>query len=1234
MGDIPAQIKIVCPGCRTQFRLKLKKGRFPEGDIPCPRCGVEIPVVEENLRHDSERDESAADGSSAQGSSAPRARVFEREPTKPSSDAPTLSSDTSRRRSGTVAGSPRLSGRKPSVEDDDLDRFQIAPGLTESNPKSTFLGMGAGLMAIDAKASKDSSSAAPTDRTAVVDSSVLEKIRNSTGVPKPDTSDFTQESKTKNNTKPLSDADKKEAIDSDWGPTTEQDAVSRQALKDAVARKSAKTTEMPSGAKNKSENPHEKPTIPPFDADPDPTSEVPRQMVLGRIKIKQKLRGSLKKEKEKASKTPDNQQPAAKDDTNTSAVAEPAGDVDAFKKAVSKNKPPAQPKKATTPEEPKKKKSKRSKPSLAALLKKARERKIELPAPAKRASSQGDPKKSPASAASNTTDSARQKSAAALDRALNALADETARALDDKVEDSGSAQPANKDRDVPAYDTGDSTMIELLRRRVAENQQPGAASERRGSGYIRLPTAEIQDVLGQGTYRLRVEDIIYEPIDKAGLTELVKRGVLMGAAEIAQSDGDWMPLGEHPVLAELRQKMAIEAHDMLAKLKRSAGEAGADAHTDLPADKAAWPARHALGAFESSADDFADLKDSTEMKTIPTLRNAIGNLESSQADFDTVNSGLFDDVDGLSDDSEKESSSTSTTPHTPASPKPTPETPADKPGPPKLPAKPGPVEPPAPQSSLDEDTSSVELDYDALGVREEDVVLEDTQALDDPLMDTPSGSSGTYKPVLALAAIILAAVAFALSPIGQPYVEQLKENLGAKRTTVTSTPPTSESPAAPQNDENVSSATNTTSRSRAIDAARTKVNSAANIPLDTPESEEALAAQLAADGDHAQAALLMGALWEKRREDAEFGARYYNELIDAQRFSKAGAVAIQSMIVADTNGKKESAQKFKALFEQAIQKNPALGAYHTVTIDAGTHADAAELVLEGKNKSRMAFNLAKDDKSTFVFKPSQSDFMRDWRMSVGSWRLCQIIVCNFDIPRARPARIKRAALEKLVTPKPTPDDVKLATLNWVSEDGDEYVYGALIDATDAPARFPIEYISLWRPWLASESSADLEQPLAEGLAPLKSLDDDFYTPLLAQSDDVTLSELASQVSSVLFFDYLTNNWDRFRKDSTVWGTHIGLHDGMLVSTANLSAFQPRASTRVKGRFDWSSRFSRTTVESLRLIEPKLISPLLFPKPSAYEKARLEVFWSQRERALKRVDALIAAHGQKEVLRFD
>src|SRR5690554_8070356 len=98
MGDIPAQIKIVCPGCNTQFRLRLKKGRLPKDAIPCPRCGDDISVVEAPPTHG--KSDASRDAQKLAAPGAPETFIFE----KPSAESPPARPASTRPRSGTAMG--------------------------------------------------------------------------------------------------------------------------------------------------------------------------------------------------------------------------------------------------------------------------------------------------------------------------------------------------------------------------------------------------------------------------------------------------------------------------------------------------------------------------------------------------------------------------------------------------------------------------------------------------------------------------------------------------------------------------------------------------------------------------------------------------------------------------------------------------------------------------------------------------------------------------------------------------------------------------------------------------------------------------------------------------------------------------------------------------------------------------------------------------------------------------
>jgi hypothetical protein len=1084
MGDTPKVVKIACPGCETQFRLKPKKGHLPAGPVPCPKCGESIPVVEENIRRDGAKKPQAL----------PQAQVFERSSKKSGRATHTGSPADTPHRSDVVAADEARTQESSTDETSGntaFDHIAVAPGLSNSNPKSTFLGMGSALQAVNGPSS-DKPKGLRGDKTAVVDGEVLDKMRSESSVVEDDEVEDDSEAEVGRNDTPHRDSSDKNVFDRE---TSENQVVGPQKLD------------------QKNENSPKPPPAPP--GQDAPGQDAPGHLVLGKINIKKKLKRSLKKKSNKSQagvRSPS--KPVFSDDTSTSD----------------------------------------SKPSLSSLLKKARQKKdkFNLPQPA----AHGDKDTSLEEATSKN-----------FDRALDDLADETARSIEN-------AQP---DTAPPEFDSGDSSMIELLQRRVAENQQPGAASERRGSGYIRLPTAEIQDVLGQGTYRLRVEDIVYEPIDQQGLTELVKRGVLLGAEEIAEPDGDWMPIADHPVFVKLRRKMAHEAHHLLEKYKPDGGSELPGRKAELPGRKAELPGRKAeLPGRKAELPS----PSSDTLEEIPELEAEIEE-EAKQAA-----KSLFSDVDSGLDE--------------------TVET-----GPPPMAAKPAPGKPPP------SDDPSIELDYDALGVEEDDVEVEQPDTTAKTGSVAARGSSmRTWLPLVVAAAVVVVLAGVALTPFGRAYLEGALGDTFADKATV---------------DESNTAAKDTPKQAaktkKAVAQASTVVGEALDIDPSETTLQETVADEFIQSGDFAGASRVMGVLWQQRRDDPEFAADFADTLIQAGHFERARQIAIDGLQMTTDSG------DFAQIFTRAVEKNPDLGAFDVVDISSKL-ADAASVTSDDK---RVTVNLSRDGAPTFRFKPSQKGWENGWRTSIASYRLCQILVCNFHIPRTRPARIDKATFDAL-TENGTAENNNVESANqldWTSEDGKKYVYGALQDPVQKPARFPIEDIDIWRSWLLPGSDDDMANTSAtQALSELEGHPQGFFEPLADHLGQTSLQQLAAQLSSVLVFDFLTNNWSRFQSGDDNWGTHLHLADGHLVSLHNGNAFQPRASTRIKGRFSWTSRFSKDTIASLRLMTPELVSEKLFPNTTPDEKARLDVFWSQRDAVLERIDQLESTHGSKQTLAFE
>ncbi len=1229
MGEnTPEAVILTCPGCDTQFRLKPKKGRLPEGPVACPKCATDIPVVDSNL--------SAPDSDEA-----PRRE--------------TLSGD------GPVPPSAKFDldeeadefARFPDDEHSFADINLSENATRDAGPKQTFMGMGPNSM--KAVMGDESSTASPHEPTQLVDQNELGALRESSVVDESADDGGFQDSPTSGRLRGPKqlDEDEEDGENEFTRETSEQKSVTESDLREA-AESVASDVDAQTGTfdddidEDIAEDEETEATDDSKDEDASTQSDSDdesdedkssspggKKNVLGKLKLKKKLATRLKRDRKKR------QEESSRPDSEDDAPDTQAEESDASDESEDADEPPSD--KITVDSEDQKT---GKKPSLSELLKKARKK-------SKSGSGLPRPRQS-------TTRNKRPKpTGEKLDRALQDIADETAEALTDEeqseAEETESSERqtkqlgrvANTDRlgkvsgpDAPEQDKRSSKeMMDLLRRKVAEKDQPGAASERRGSGYIRLPTAEIQDVLGQGTYRLRVENIVYEPVDKEGLTKLIKRGVLLGAADIATGDGDWMPIQEHPVFKELRSKMAKEAHDLLADYRAGSDE---DDVREAEREATADDAHEAPGAHTSDQEESepavvetvteaeaagiptleAELEDDAAVDEIPELDE--GEDEEPETELGAEDSELkipaptqtrkerTDEDPAPSDQSfdlPKSESSIEFPVDEPSAKQPGTSTRADST---EADASKEPIDAGTPRSysAIDPNRPPAEDDADR-------AVAEDTR---------PSG--GNRRGLIVMLSILAAAmvtITIAVSPLGRPYVEKYLGPFGFM----------DDDPSAPTDDANTANGSDDGQPEigEAVNAAASTVSEAADVPLSNADEIVTRANAMVDAGDTASAATLIGVARASAPADPALASQHIDLLITAGRFTEARHVIAQQVARGESDAALEDA------FVRATTSDPALGDYDTVSLSSGQNVDALRAY---PTWEQMNFQVVEGGTVTGVFKPAQAGWDNAWRDEIAAWRLCEIMTCHFEVPRNRAARITRTEMETLVDAGSSESQSayrdQLDSLEWQTETVDgsevEVVYGALKDWPGEWAPFPIEVTDIWRPWL-SVPGADLDQPVEQALAELKNVQGGrFYEQLDDELDGATTRSMARELSAILVFDYLTNNWDRFVGAEERYGVNNPFADGHFVSLNNGSAFQTRDSTRVKGRFSWTSRFSRSTVASLRLMAPEFVSTALYPDPTGLEEAKLEVFWEQRNRVLERVDELKQARGEDAVMAFD
>ena len=126
-------------------------------------------------------------------------------------------------------------------------------------------------------------------------------------------------------------------------------------------------------------------------------------------------------------------------------------------------------------------------------------------------------------------------------------------------------------------------------------------------------------------------------------------------------------------------------------------------------------------------------------------------------------------------------------------------------------------------------------------------------------------------------------------------------------------------------------------------------------------------------------------------------------------------------------------------------------------------------------------------------------------------------------------------------------------------------------------------------------------------------------------------EILAQLSTLLIFDVLQNNSDRFSG-----GNLLTSPDGkMLYFMDNTFGFQvePEGHLKCREYLRRCQKFSRRTVENLRRLDLATLKQALDVEPGTLRDEEVKAVLARRDVVLKYIDQLIAANGEKRVLVF-
>lgn len=330
--------------------------------------------------------------------------------------------------------------------------------------------------------------------------------------------------------------------------------------------------------------------------------------------------------------------------------------------------------------------------------------------------------------------------------------------------------------------------------------------------------------------------------------------------------------------------------------------------------------------------------------------------------------------------------------------------------------------------------------------------------------------------------------------------------------------------------------------------------------------------------------------------------------------------------------------RFEPLIERSIDEDPRY-APPIRQLHPDVDLDAIKQLGGG---STIVLRFIKDGETFAAFKPKQKRLQSDPRAEIAAWRLCPLIRCGFNIPYNQPVKLRWRDFDGLYSRIRSESQLayraNFEDLSLVKEDGVDWVLGVQKDWVPSFTDFPIELTQLWRGWLSLENGEEIlegeARSILSAVRKLHPKGEKLERQLEQHMGELSRRDFARQLSNLLAFDFLINNWDRFSGVPEFWGVNCQFKDGALLSIDNGAAFPRTPNVKVEKQLHRVQRFSRQLVAAVRALEHDKTLARLWPEATPFEKERFETFWAQRQLFLDYVDALIASHGEAAVLCFE
>jgi len=269
--------------------------------------------------------------------------------------------------------------------------------------------------------------------------------------------------------------------------------------------------------------------------------------------------------------------------------------------------------------------------------------------------------------------------------------------------------------------------------------------------------------------------------------------------------------------------------------------------------------------------------------------------------------------------------------------------------------------------------------------------------------------------------------------------------------------------------------------------------------------------------------------------------------------------------------------------------------------DEGNAAFATAKPLSGKSigHTSVVFKLRLEGDLSAAYKPESKRGHTRYRGEIAAYRLGVALGLR-NVPPALPRAFDADALKSAVGTEAIYDDVVIAK--------DGRVHGAIIPWIKGLDFVPLErdpWLARWHGWLAKGGAIEGDQRAT-----------------------------ASQISTMVVFDYVTGNWDRWS------GGNVGIDAAkttILYVDNDGAFFDPPpapALARQLAILEKVDRFSRSFITALRALDLRAAIGDEQPGTPLLATRVLEQAEARRKKALAVVDAKVKALGDGEVLFFE